>query len=198
MITWDPSRLKCRVLCAAFALIGLACVSGCESTGRLSAGGLGVKPGRILEIKPLTGDLSSFKHLEIIDFENRLPGLIRHRVTSDLSGETALEAKLLDRFDTVAQAGEMVIDSNARDTLIVSGKLLDVDTAASHSDAGRRSPVDFLTADVSLIDKTSGQVLARLRVTGFAAPETPDDQQEPATVKNLAKTILHFVVRSRP
>ena len=186
------------MVCAALVLMGIACTAGCESTGRISAAGLGVKPGRILEIKPPTSDLSTFRHLEIIDFENPLPGLIRRRVTGDLSGEIALEAKLTDHFETVAQAAELLVDSDARDTLIVSGKLLDIDTAGSQGDAGRRSPVDFLTADVSLIDKTSGQVLARLRVTGFAAPETPDDQQETAAVKNLAKTILYFVVRSRP
>jgi len=180
------------------ALAALALLSGCESTGRLNTAGLGVKPGRILEIKPPTGDLASFRRLEIIDFTNPLPGLIRRRLTGDLSGEIALQAKLADRFDTVTQAAESVIDPDAQDTLIVSGQLLDIDTAGSHNDTGRRSPVDFLTADVSLVDKTSGQVLARLRVTGFAAPQTPDDGQESATVKNLAKTIIYFLVRSRP
>lgn len=186
-----------RVLCVALALTGLACLSGCRSTGRVDTANLGVKPGRILQIKPLTGDLLAFSHLEIIDFENPLPGLIRHHVTSDLSAEIALQARLAGRFESATQAAELVIDSDARDTLIVSGKLLDIDTAGSHGDAGRRSPVDFITADVSLIDKTSGQVLARLRVTGFAAPSTPQDQQESAIVKNLAKTILYFVARSK-
>ena len=176
-------------------LVFLTAVSGvaCRGTsGVLGGRGLGDAPGRTLEIKPPTGDLARFTKLEIHDFDNPLPGLISHRLVRNLSAEIALTAKWTKRYESVDQPKDEEVDPAASDTLIITGALLDIDSAATNS-TGRRSPVDFITTEVSLVDKSTGQVLARLRVSGYAPQGTPADPQERALLANLAKTVLAYL-----
>ena len=153
--------------------------------------------GRLMEIKPSSSDLSSYRHLEIVDFENPLPGIIPQSLAQDLSAELALRAKLTRRFDRVTQVEAESATSEER-ALVISGRFVDIDTAGAHSGSGRRAPDAFLTAEVAFTDKKSAQVISRILSTGYGTSTGAEQSEEKALVQSLSEVILQHVTTGKP
>ena len=155
------------------------------------------RPGRLMEVKPPSRDLSSYPFLEIVDFENPLPGIIPQSLSQDLSEELALRAKLTRRFDGVTQV-EAQAPASEEMALVLSGRFVDIDTAGTSSGSGRRAPTAFLTAEVALTDKTSGQVVSRVLATGYGTAGGRGGSEEKALVQSLSKVILNYITTGKP
>ncbi|MFH0962618.1 MAG: hypothetical protein V2A58_01255, partial [Planctomycetota bacterium] len=176
-------------------------LAGC---GRGSPTNYGLKTparsGRLLEVKRPARDLGTYEALEIADFENALPGIIPPDLPGNLSGELALRAQLGGRFTAVRQVApaQALTPTTDKPTLLLTGRLIDVDTAKSNPETKRRAPLDFLTAEIAITDTSTGQVLGRFVATGYAPPSVPEKRREQALIESLSDTILQYLGVSKP
>jgi len=186
-----------RIAIVAVLLLCLVAPVACRNSDGTHKDAENPRPGRLMEIKPPLRELSSYRMLEIVDFENPLPGIIPQSLAQDLSAELALNAKLTRHFDRVTQV-EAQPAATEEMTLVISGHFVDIDTAGTSSGSGRRAPSAFLTAEVALTDKQSSQIVSRVLCTGYATSSGSRESEERALIRSLSKVILQYITTGKP